>query len=232
MTRQSPQHTRAGFTLLEMLLATMIGAIVLAAINTAFFAALRLRASTTAAVERTIPLNHALSVLKADLRGIIITGGAMAGSMQSPGTETANNLPSQLDVFTTTGLLNDELPWGDVQRISYYLKDPADNTRPVGRDLVRCVTRNVLSTIQPDLTEQVFLHGVSALQLSFYDGANWQTTWDSSSVGNSTPLAVKVVIEFAADDENNLRAHLPLEIVVPLAMRSGTNSVASTGSGT
>jgi type II secretion system protein J len=221
--------SRSGFTLLELLIAAMIAGVVLAALNTAFFAAFRLRNNTTSAVERVVPTNHAVGILKSDLRGIIVTGGQMANIMQSPGASIANNQPSLLDVCTTTGTIDDELPWGDVQRISYYLKDPTDPARAPGKDLVRAITRNILATTQPDLTEQVLLHGVDTLQFSFFDGANWQDNWDSGSVGASTPVAVKIAIEFSVEENNIIRAPLPIELVVPITVQSGATNLAATG---
>jgi type II secretion system protein J len=218
-----------GFTLMELLIATMIAAVVLAAMNTAFYAALHLRSSTSSAVENSIPLNHAVSILKADLRGILITGGLMAGSIESPGTENVNNQPTLLDICTTTGAIHDELPWGDVQKVSYLLRNPVGVSRPVGQDLIRAVTRNLLASVQPDLSEQALLSGVSSLQFLFYDGANWQTTWDSTTAATPTPRAIKVEIEFAKDDSGR-QGRLPIEIVVPVVAQELTNSVTASGS--
>jgi type II secretion system protein J len=216
-----------GFTLMELLIATMIAAVVLAAMNTAFYAALHLRSSTSSAVENSIPLNHAVSILKADLRGILITGGLMAGPVESPGTENVNNQPTLLDIYTTTGVIRDDLPWGDVQKVSYLLKNPAGVSRPVGQDLVRAVTRNLLAPTQPDLSEQSLLSGVNLLQFSFYDGTNWQTTWDSTNAVAPIPQAIKVEIEFAKADSGG-QDRLPIEIVVPVVTQAQTNNTTST----
>ncbi len=90
----------SAFTLLEVLIATLIAAIVLAAMNAAFYAALHLRSVTTDLVENSIPQNHATAILKADLRGTLITGGPMAVSIESPGTENGNNQPDLILIPT------------------------------------------------------------------------------------------------------------------------------------
>jgi type II secretion system protein J len=216
-----------GFTLMELLIATMIAAVVLAAMNTAFYAALHLRSSTSSAVENSIPLNRVVSILKADLRGILITGGSMAGPVESPGTENVNNQPTLLDIHTTTGVIYDDLPWGDVQKVSYLLKNSTGVSRPVGQDLIRAVTRNLLAPTQPDLSEQSLLSGVTSLQFLFYDGANWQTTWDSTNSVTPIPQAIKVEIEFAKADSGG-QVRLPIEIIVPVVTQVQTNSATST----
>ena len=234
MTRHRNNWNFAGnsaFTLMEVLIATMVAAIVLAAMNAAFYAALHLRSVTTDVVENSIPLNHAASVLKADLRGTLITGGSMAVSIESPGTESGNNQPTDLDIYTTTGVLRDSLPWGDVQKISYLLKDSTDTSRPGGKDLIRAITRNLLASTQPDLAEQPLLSGVNSVQFSFYDGANWQTTWDSTAAVTPAPRAIKVHIEFANGNSTG-QGRLPLEILVPIDGQVSSNSVASSGSTT
>jgi len=233
MTRRNDNRKYSGnrgFTLMELLIATMIAAVVLAAMNTAFYAALRLRSSTSSAVENSIPLNHVVSILKADLRGILVTGGSMAGAVESPGTESLNNQPTLLDIYTTTGVIHDDLPWGVVQKVSYLLKNSTGVSSPVGQDLIRAVTRNLLTPTQPDLSEQSILSGVSLLQFSFYDGTNWQTTWDSTNSVTPIPQAIKVEIDFAKSNSGG-QGRLPIEIVVPVDTQEITNSATAGGLG-
>jgi type II secretion system protein J len=226
---QRRYSSASAFTLLEVLIATLIAAIVLAAMNAAFFAALHLRRVTTDLVENSIPQNHAASILKADLRGTLITGGTMAISIESPGTESGNNQPTDLDIFTTTGVLHNDQPWGDVQKVSYLLKNSTTASQLGGKDLIRAVTRNLLASTQPDLTEQPLLSGVSSVQFSFYDGANWQTSWDSTSAVTPAPRAIKVHVEFVNANSTG-QSRLPLEILVPVDGQVPSNSVATAGS--
>ena len=232
MTRRRNQRKfsdNRAFTLLEVLIATLIAAIILAAMNATFYAALHLRSVTNNLVENSIPLNHAASILKADLRGTLITGGTMAISIESPGTESGNNQPTDLDIYTTTGVLHDDLPWGDVQKVSYLVKNPTAASSLGGKDLVRAVTRNLLASTQPDLAEQPLLSGVSSVQFSFFDGANWQTTWDSTSAVAPAPQAIKVHVEFANGNSTG-QGRLPLEVLVPVDGQVSSNSVATAGS--
>jgi prepilin-type N-terminal cleavage/methylation domain len=62
---------RRGFTLLEVLLAVAIFAIVLLAMNTVFFSALRLERATNRTLDERWPLNQALAVLRRDLQGAV-----------------------------------------------------------------------------------------------------------------------------------------------------------------
>ena len=218
---------RRGFTLLEVLIATLIFSLILAAMNITFYSAMHLQASTSALAESTIPLNHAVSVIKGDLGGILVTGGTLAGPVTGTAPGMGAGLSGQLQLYTTTGVLDDVQPWGDVQLISYYLQDMAGTQKgPGARCLVRAVTRNLLSTGNPDVWEQPLLRGVNSLEFSFYDGAVWTTSWDSTTQTAQVPRAIKVYIEFAADEQGR-PGRLPVEMVVPIVMQGPTNAVTA-----
>jgi hypothetical protein len=118
--------------------------------------------------------------------------------------------------------LNDTLPWGDVQRVTYELKAPA-TIGATGRDLYRSVTRNLLSVATPDVDDQLMLSGVDNIKFSCYDGAIWNDTWDTTStvsVNTNLPVAVRVTIQMAGN-----AAAQPIEIVVPIETIARTNAV-------
>lgn len=71
--------SRRAFTLLELLLATAIFAIVIIAINVVFFSALHLRNRVTATLDEAVPLQQALVTLRKDLQNTVSPGGVLAG---------------------------------------------------------------------------------------------------------------------------------------------------------
>src|SRR6476620_2299644 len=62
------------FTLLEILIAVSIFAIVLAAINAVFYAAVRLRNHTVAMIDKSVPIELALATIRRDLLSIVPPG--------------------------------------------------------------------------------------------------------------------------------------------------------------
>src|SRR5437879_6245089 len=72
-------HHSPAFTLMEMLLALAVSAIVVAAIGGVFYSALRLRERTAAAVDQAAPLRQALAVIRRDLQGVLPPSGLLAG---------------------------------------------------------------------------------------------------------------------------------------------------------
>ncbi len=217
-----------GFTLIEMILAVGVAAIVLVAINAVLFTALHLREVTQAAVDEATPLDQALTILRRDLQCCVppepngvLTGDFKAGNVSSLGI----SLPVAVEMFTATGVLHENEPWADVQRVTYELRDPA-NRAAAGKDLIRSVTRNLLSTATPDIQDQPLMSGVESIQFSCFDGMQWLGNWDTTDMTTSDtnlPVAVRVVIQLAGNNTDNTKRQ-PIQILVPIDSQSRTNT--------
>jgi type II secretion system protein J len=226
-------NNRHAFTLIEMILAIGVAAIVLIAINTVLFAALRLRDATSEAVDAATPLDQAATFLRRDLQCAmtptngttkVLSGDFRVGDVTSVGVAE----PVAIEMFTATGGLGANAPWADIQRVTYELKPPADRNA-TGQDLVRSVARNLLSATTPEVNDQLLLSGVTSIKFSCFDGAQWQDTWDTTgltSVNTNLPLAVRVDIQMAGN--NNTQ---PVEILVPIDSVSRTNMVLTSSTG-
>ncbi len=236
-------RTRA-FTLIEMILAVGIFAVVMVAINTAFFAALKLRQRSAEALDQSLPLNHALSLLRRDLMNAVPPGGVLQGDFRSGNSGTASSGTSSkstaaantsagrglgtaqyggLDFFTTTGTLSDDYPWGEIQEVNYQLQDPADRLHSYGQDLVRTVTRNLLATSSQAADTQRLMGNVERLDFSYYDGMQWRDYWDTTAGDTNLPQAVRVSIRLATSSGPSPASAQPLEMLVLLDSQSITN---------
>jgi len=223
------------FTLIEMVLAIGVAAIVLVAINAVLFAALRLRDATSAVVDAAAPVDQTVTFLRRDLECVvtptngtskILSGDFRVGNVSSPGLPE----PVAIEMFTATGALSANAPWADIQRVTYELKQSADRSAS-GKDLVRSVTRNLLTLTTPEVEDQLMMSGVASIKFSCFDGSQWQDTWDTTSLTSmytNLPVAVRVDIQLAGD-RNAIAG--PIEMVVPIDSQSRTNVVLSTGSG-
>ena len=220
------------FTLIEMVLAIGVSAMVLIAVNTALFASLRLRDATANAVDAAAPVDQAVSFIRRDLQCVVtptngttkvLSGGFKVGNVSSPGMAGA----VAIEMFTATGALSANAPWADIQRVTYELKQP-NNRNAVGRDLYRSVVRNLLTLTTPDVEDQFMLSGVQDIRFACFDGAVWQDTWDTTgltSTYTNLPLAVRVDIQMAGNNAAN--ADL-IEMVVPIDAQVRTNAVLTT----
>jgi type II secretion system protein J len=226
----------AAFTLMELLLAVAVFAIVLAALNTVYFAALRLRNRTQASFDAALPVEQAVAIMKRDLAGLRPPGsGPLAGQFQTTSTTNDNTSMDSIgtrlcpDLHTGSGFIDEWTPFSEVQRVAYFLAMPTNQS--AGRDLIRAVSRNLLPVTTDEVDRQFLLEGVQSALFQYYDGSVWQDVWDSTTSSN-LPFAVRVQITMVPpDDVPNAQAlnRAPIEIVVPIKTDVLTNQVAATG---
>ena len=220
----------AGFTLMEMLLALAVSAIVVAAIGGVFYSALRLRNSASAALDETAPLHQTLALLRRDLQGAVPPTGLMASNFTFGAISGGMGQNGMLQFSTSTGVMKADAPWGDIQRVAYELRASSQAARAGGNDLFRTVTRNLLGTAaQPD--EQFLMGNVQTLEFSCYDGFNWLPSWDTSMGNTNLPSAVRVRIQLATDNNVDARSRQPIEMTIPLVSLSRTNQIQGSGGG-
>jgi len=225
-----PARDIRAFTLIEMLLAVAICAIVLVAINGVFITAVRLRDKSSDMVDESLPANRALEIMIRDLKGTVGPGGVLAGDFKC-GAQTmgatmglsgeAGN--AGLDFFSSTSVISDKAPWGDIQEVLYELKAPTVRNQ-AGMDLVRCIDHNVLGTNTVQIPEiQWLMGGVQTLQIDCFDGTQWQTTWDTSAGNTNLPVAVRVRIQPVAKPGEAAANLQPIETIVLLTTQTRTN---------
>jgi type II secretion system protein J len=225
----------SAFTLIEVLLAMAICAIVLVAINAVFVTAVRLRNRTSTAVDESLPVERTVEMLRRDLKGTVGPRGFLAGDFKCGAQAMGASMGlsgeaggAGLDFFTTTGTISDKAPWGDLQEVFYELKAPSDKTE-AGMDLVRCVNRNLLATSTLTAEPQALLSHVETVQFDCYDGSQWRNTWDTSAGDTNLPTAVRIRIQLVTREGENAASKTPIELVVPLTTLTRTNQVALGG---
>jgi general secretion pathway protein J len=234
---QASARLARGFTLLEVLLAVAIFSLVLVAIHMVFYGAVRLRNISVERVEARLPLEQALTIMKRDLANIVLPGGTLSGELQTTATSALGDqtTPSLLNqnssvpgqsspaFYTASGILDPVAPWGEVARVQYFLADPLDQAP--GKELFRSVTRNLLPTLYDEPDHQFLMGGLESLFFYFFDGTQWREYWDSTAEPDKLPRAVKIELQLASG-ETDRSPRKPLELIVPLLVRAGTNDSA------
>ena len=220
--------TRA-FTLMEVMLALVVSAIVLAGVGGVFYSAIRLRDRTASMVDESVSLHQALNFLRRDLLGALPPAGtyALAGDFKSEQIGGGIGQNFRLQFFTSTGVIKDSTSWGEIQEVSYELRDPITHNGAPGRELIRSVYRNLLATAIQEPEEQFLLGNVQSLEFSCYDGYDWRESWDTSLSDTNLPSAIRVRIQLANDSRSAQIAQQPFEMVVPLVTQSRTNQIVS-----
>ena len=232
-----------GFTLLEVLTATLMFAVIMGALCSVFSAALRLRETAYGAFEKDLPKDYVIESVKRDLANIMLPTGVLASEMIGEKQEQGKSRGDHLEIHTASGILSDSNPWADVQRIEYGLEqaEATDNNQkePVGQNLVRAITRNLLASIEDEPEKETLLQGVQSLKFTYYDGQDWLDAWDSTTQqedmtdSSTLPQAVKMRVDFVAPASGE-REQLPIEVVVPIVIKVVTPATeqSDTASGT
>jgi hypothetical protein len=214
--------------LLELLLSTAIGAVVLLVITSTFFAALRLHTTTHEKIDDDLVIQRALGIVRKDLAGIMIPPSPQATTARLSGQLTTdiastNDLDGTSerispDIFTNSGRIDGWSPFADVQMVSYYLSPAADGGP--AKDLVRVVKRNLLPVIESTTENQTLLTGVNAAGVSYFDGEYWLDIWDSATT-STLPSAVKFSLVLEPRDRFASQADsAPIELIVPVLVKT------------
>jgi hypothetical protein len=212
-----------------------VASIVLIAVNTVLFASLRLRDATTDTVDAATPVDQAVTFIRRDLECVVtptngtskvLSGDFRVGNVTSAGVPE----PVAIEMFTATGALSASAPWGDIQRVTYELRQSTDRNA-TGKDLVRSVVRNLLTLTTPETQDQLMLSGVQNIKFTCFDGMQWQDVWDTTGVTSTytnLPLAVRVDIQMSGGGVNAQ----PIVLVVPIDAQTRTNTTVTATTGT
>ncbi len=184
------RFSQSGFTLLELILAMGMIAMLAVSLYATLRVAFKARDSAVSGITVMRAANVAMDMLGQDLESALPPTGLLAGAFLA---QHNGDVQTSLDVleFYCVGS-SDSL---DPPRSSGFRKvDLGMLPSPDGRGylLVRHVTHNLLAPqeVQPD--EEILCRNVKSFSLRYYDGEQWQEDWDSTQLGNILPVAVQV----------------------------------------
>ena len=205
---------------MEVMFATMAFALILLVMQMTFSGVLGQRNRMQKRVDQQAVLSQAMSIMKRDLENMIVTGGLMAEGLICTEMGSPDMPNDQLDFYSTTGVVSDQFPWGDVQKIGYLLGvDPMQTvTTNLGQTLMRLSLNTLpLEANEEPPVETLMLDNVRSMQFEFFDGLQWLQTWDSNVNEPAVPLAVRAIVEAFTDNPNPTRRQTRIwEILVPI----------------
>ncbi len=188
-----------GFTLLELLVATAMTAVLAGSLYATLHVAFGARRSALATVEQVRRAELAVELVRADLESAVVPNGILAGPFLGEDATGASGRPSDGLVFycTADGATQTE-GTGDIRMVEFSCQPAEDGT---GMVLCRRLTTNLLATKVQEPVEEVLCRGVRAFDLKYFDGMDWQDAWDSTSRDSTLPLAVEVTLELSGQEE-------------------------------
>ena len=219
-TGRSFPRPHRGFTLIEVLAASAITAVLIGSLYASLHIAFAARDTAINSIATARRLNTTIELIKADLESAVVPNPAwvnaplntLAGPFQ--GQSSDNELSSAIgnDVLAFYSTVSDAQAAdgvGEIKLIEYRIEPDADSKESC---LVRHVTGNLLSPDVPATTAEVLCRRVKTFTLQYYDPSNtqqpWQTSWDSTagnSAGtmNTLPQAVWITLELEDDSTSS-----------------------------
>jgi general secretion pathway protein J len=189
MRRWMPDRNR-GFTLIEMLLAIALSALLLVTVYSTYFSIARSIDTTLGTQELLETGRVLLEMLKRDIRGIGLSRFPLIGTLQEVDGKSVTNVvfvtsaPSSTNPFkwSKVGYALTQGPQGEWIFIKKEASNPDDDLDQLGRvfEISRLVT---------------------SFRLAFFNGAEWVEQWDSRSTGK-LPKQVRITVEISDDKKN------------------------------
>ena len=210
------------FTLIEILVAALSLAVLLAAVVVPVRGALREREHANEKGAEQFRLRRARDRVLDDLHGLLYPGSTLAGSFVGTRNEAQDGRQDTLAFATGNGSRRA----GGVVRVQYELAEADDGD---GCDWIRTETINPLSDDADNTVETTILRNVRSLEFSYYDGTSWQESWDSTTGSSRLPKAIAVSFALAPEDEED--EPVPHRLLVPVAIETAGSDRAAGGGG-
>ncbi len=191
------QHTKAAFTLVEILLATVVGALVVTVTVLTLQTASAARTRLAAFSETTAAGRYALARIREDLAGLYLGPDAgprrFIGQPGRRGQQTSGRFSAYV-VSDASHAPPGEEAGGDVFEVEYGLMaEPSGPPSLVRRwapvlDLQRGNTEGDFTRVAAKAV---------GLEFAYFDGRQWRDYWEG---GAGIPLMVRVTLEMDAGD--------------------------------
>ena len=203
-----PPALRRAFTLIELVLALALTVSVAAILSGAMFTVFHAKNSINEALDQSRAGGNGADILPQELANCLpptpSTTTTIRVSLTSAGTTGSligpfEGLSDSVDFFTSGPEPKADLQ-PDVREVQYELLTDPDG----GQMLVRHVFTNPLATVTTQPPDVIVCHNVLSFALSYYDGTNWNDTWDSTQKSNALPLAVQITLELTPRHPNEL----------------------------
>jgi general secretion pathway protein J len=192
------RHARA-FTLLELLVATAMMAVLAGSLYATLHVAFRARRSAFAAVEDVRKADLAVELLRSDLESSVVPRGILAGAFVGEDSTDGAGRPSDVLMLHCTADAGQETEgFGDIRMVEFAC-EPAEDGE--GMILLRLVTLNLLTTNVLEPEEEVLCRGLRSFNLRYFDGEEWLDNWDAAVEDNVLPLAMEVTLELVGEDD-------------------------------
>ena len=192
---------KKGFSLLELLIAMTLMTIITASLYSSLSIGFKARESSQSAIKGKRGARIVMDQIKQEIISALPPSGILAGTFEgSDETDASGNAVDTLSFYSSAYTPDDEEVACDIVKVEISLETGESSDE---YNLVRGITKNLLSPKTLDPLEDIICTGVRSINFRYFDGNEWQDEWVSSDNENSLPKAVEICISFKDTDKNS-----------------------------
>ncbi|HNS31488.1 MAG TPA: type II secretion system protein GspJ [bacterium] len=183
MAKERRPALSAGFTLLEMIAAMAMIAVVAGSLYAAMHMSFFAKKQSEAILAPLRAADALFESMSRDLQCSLPPRGILAGPFLGQA--------DSMSFFTRMINTRDAAP--GIAGVEYLVLQ--DQEREFETFLARNVRINLLSLEEEEPFEERLAYGVSSMEIRYFDGSAWLDSWDSTTMGDILPAAVDVSVE-------------------------------------
>ena len=189
-----------GFTLIELMLAVALSALLLSVLYSTYFAINRSIDAATEGQEALETGRMLSQLLRQDIRGINPNGYALTG--RNEGVE--DRVLGRIEFVTTSKTSSEQV---GLRRVGYELR--IDEKRQ--KVLVKRESSNLSEPVGNSARVFELSRQIEGFRFEFYNGTEWLPEWDSGSIG-ALPKQIKVIVDIV-DAKGKMRTFVASETI-------------------
>lgn len=203
------RRTQRGFTLMEVVIAVTIVAMMGALVSAAFTTSFKAKEVVEAEAERYRMIRTAMNRMTREISAAFISDRYDSRRYRDQ-NERPTNFIGERDSLLFTSLANQRLyadaKESDQMVVEYSVKSsPSEDKAARGRtDLVRRVNPILEERMDRGGTEDILFEGIQKIEFQYWDAERkeWDDEWDTRRVERKSILPTRVKVTIFATDEN------------------------------
>ena len=196
------RRRRRGFTMLELLLAMGMMAMISLMLYSSFVTAFRARTSATTQTRAARQAAITLDMLEQEFQSVMAGNGSLIGPFVGYALGTGGGQADSVSFYAAgrESVIRQDDPLAEgMRQVELALSTSTSGTA----SLVRRVRRNLLAPALAEPEEEILAQNVTVFSVTYFDGESWHDEWDSTLPETpGLPVAVQLTIEL---DEPALR---------------------------
>jgi general secretion pathway protein J len=215
------RRAQRGFTLMEVMVAVAITALMGAMVTVSFTSAFRAQEVVTGEADHYRQVRIAMSRMTREVGSAFVSDKYDAQRYRDQ-NDRPTNFVGKADTLLFTSFAHQRLyvdaKESDQMTVEYKVESSRERTAKGRQDLVRRVNPLVQDRMDRGGTEDVLLEGIKRLSFEYWDAErkDWRDEWDTRRTERKSRLPSRVRITLLAEDENGKEVRYSTQVRIML----------------